>query len=1228
MSSPVRIVYIHLNNDDLDIVRQARDEWERRTHIPIELSCFLSSDVDDDPLEFHRLVGLLKDTDLLLIRNLLIPRRFARLDDLLKHVVGTGTDTFIHSPNPEINDLFTGYHHGPPSDATEFNALLRIVTLENEIEVLKHITNILGRTCEEVILPIEGPVDGIYRPDRGILDDPDGYFPSLDPSVPTVGILFRTNTMENRDTGVIDALVTDMESEGLQTLPVFFPGKSRKGEGRYNSAETFRRYFMNGDRSRVDCIVVVSPFSLVVNAKEDSGVQSDPDDTFLKQLTDVPLIQAMTAGSNYSDRPDMTAGIKGKGVTSYVAWPEIDGQIIGVPAGRTESRKGRGGTSVPLPDRVARITKMASYWCRLRRKSPKERKIALLVYQKRSDNGRLAGASGLDTGESIVRILRRMGSEGYDVGDVPENGRALLDELLAGVTNDISGTSSETIASKAIGTMDSDEYMGYLDAIPGFNRDDMTDRWGEPPGEVCTDRNRILIPGIVKGNVLIGIQPARAWEDHAERLYHDPILPPNHQFLAYYRWIEHVFKADAVIHMGTHGSLEWLPGRSTGMSQHCYPDIVMDGLPNINPYIVDNPGEGIQAKRRANAVLIDHCAPVMVRSELYGDLEELEGMVRRFLDMDSTTSGKDQSESLGRIREVLGRTTLPEEMSLDMEHLEDEVPRIEDHLEEIKDTLIPDGLHIFGEVPDREGVIDMVCSALIIACEGHGSLRDSVSSVTGSDDNHDVDSLGRAMVSILSDHGYDPAYVPEAMMSVLGMEDGDVRDVLEYACTSLVPNILRMGDEMDNLMAALDGRFVVPGPPGALSRGSVQALPTGRNMYGLDPDTVPTPSAWTNGVRMADAMVDRYVEDNGTYPRNIGFIIWATDTMKTGGDDVGYILWLLGVRPLWAPNGHVTDLEVVPLEELGRPRIDVNVRITGLFRDSFPNLISLINRAVRLVADLDETDEENAIAADLRREITEGIEAGLDERAVRDNALIRVFGGRYGSYGGGVNHAIENHDWETVNDLGRMYLTWGGCGFRDDGTAVDVPELFVRRFSNVDVGVKNMPDRQMDVFTGDDVYAYLGGMSALAEANTGRRIKLYVGDGADPMRPKVRTATEECAHVMRSKVLNDRYIEGMRKHGFHSVTGLARLSEYMLGWSATSDSMEDWMYDEFAEKYILDEGNRQWMSDENPYSLMEIIQNLLEVIERGLWDADEEMLERLKDAFLETEERLEEVNDR
>lgn len=280
------------------------------------------------------------------------------------------------------------------------------------------------------------------------------------------------------------------------------------------------------------------------------------------------------------------------------------------------------------------------------------------------------------------------------------------------------------------------------------------------------------------------------------------------------------------------------------------------------------------------------------------------------------------------------------------------------------------------------------------------------------------------------------------------------------------------------------------------------------------------------------------------------------------------------------------------------------------------------------MADLDESDEENAIAADLRREIAEGIEAGLDERTVRDNALLRVFGGRYGSYGGGVNHAIENHDWKTVNDLGQMYLTWGGCGFRDDGTSVDVPELFVRRFSNVDVGVKNMPDRQMDVFTGDDVYAYLGGMSALAEANTSRRIKLYVGDGADPVRPKVRTATEECAHVMRSKVLNDRYIEGMRKHGFHSVTGLARLSEYMLGWSATSDSIEDWIYDEFAEKYILDEGNRQWMSDENPYALMEIVQNLLEVIERGLWDADDEMLERLKDAFIEIEERLEEMNDR
>ena len=1228
MNPSVRIVYVHLNNDDLEIIENARNEWSQQTKIGIELTCFLSSDVDDDPLEYHRLVDRINESDFLLIRDLFIPKRFVRLDDVLDNVVKTGINTFIHSPNPEINDLFSKYYSGSSEDTELFNTLLKVSTYDNEIEILKHITNILNITNEEVILPIEGPIDGVYRPDIGILDNCTDFLDSLKTNIPTVGVLFRTNSMEKGDTLVIDNLVSALESKGLQTLPVFFPGKSRKGTGSYNSADTFRKYFMDGEHSRVDCIVVISPFSLLINSKEESGIRSDPDDTFLKQLTDVPLIQAMVAGPNYSDRPDMTSGIKGKGVTSYVAWPEIDGQIIGVPAGRTESQKGRGGRTVPIPDRTDRIAKMASYWCRLRRKKPSERRIAILVYQKRSDNGRLAGASGLDTSESIVRILKRMASEGYDVGEIPEDGRTLLDELLSGITNDISETFTDKVDSKAIGMMGEREYREHLERIPESNRNDIIGRWGEPPGEVCTDNGRILIPGIIKGNILIGIQPQRAWEEHAERLYHDPILPPNHQYLAYYRWIEYVFKADAIIHMGTHGSLEWLPGRSTGMSQYCYPDLVLNGLPNINPYIVDNPGEGIQAKRRGNAVLIDHCAPTMIRSELYGDLEELEDLVRRFLDVASTSPGRDRSEMLDSIRHVLERTTIPEEMGLDLDDLESEIPRIEDHLEEIKDTLIPNGLHVFGKVPEKEEIVDIICSALIVECEGHGSLRDSVSKAIGSEDNQYVDVLSREMVSILSDSDYDLSMVPMAMRTVLGKEDDDVAEVLKFACSTLVPNIIRTSDEMDNLMAALDGRFIVPGPPGALSRGSTQALPTGRNMYGLDPDTVPTPSAWANGVRMSEAMIERYVEDNGTYPRNIGFIIWATDTMKTGGDDLGYILWLLGVRPIWASNGHITDLEIVPLEELKRPRIDVNVRITGLFRDSFPNLISMINRAVRLVANLDESDENNAIAADLRREITESMMEGIDEKTAREHALLRVFGGMYGSYGAGVNHAIENRNWETVKDLGKMYLTWGGCGFDDDGNSIDVPDLFVKRFSNVDVGIKNMPDRQMDVFTGDDVYGYLGGMSALAEAETGRRIPLYVGDGADPMRPKVRTATEECAHVMRSKILNDRYIEGLKRHGFHSITGLARLSEYMLGWSATSDSMEDWMYDEFARKYILDDENRQWMSDENPYSLMEIVQNLLETIERGLWDADEEMKKKLKEAFIETEERLEEMNDR
>ena len=434
---------------------------------------------------------------------------------------------------------------------------------------------------------------------------------------------------------------------------------------------------------------------------------------------------------------------------------------------------------------------------------------------------------------------------------------------------------------------------------------------------------------------------------------------------------------------------------------------------------------------------------------------------------------------------------------------------------------------------------------------------------------------------------------------------------------------------MDNMMHAFDGGYVLPGPSGAPTRGNAHILPMGRNYYGIDPDIVPTPAAWEVGRRMADQMIERYVAEKASYPREIGFIIWATDTMKTNGDDVAYILWLMGVRPVWSPiGGQVTGLEVVPLSELGRPRLDVSVRITGLFRDAFPNLIDLIDDAVKLVSGLDESDEDNALAANLRKDIIDGMAKGLTVDEARRRGSVRIFGCPPGCYGAGVNHAIETSDWKTVQDLADIYIRWGGHAYGRGLSGESMDDEFVRRFSKVGVTVKNMPDREIDLLDVDDVYGYLGGLNSFVRAYGNKDALTFMGDGSDPDRVKVRDTKEELALVYRSKVLNPKFIEGLKRHGYRGVTEVANLTEYTFGWDATSDVVDDWMYQKLTERYLFDEDTRRWMEDENPHAMMEMMGRLFEAIDRGMWDADQETVDQLKDIYLELESRVEEVNDR
>ena len=431
---------------------------------------------------------------------------------------------------------------------------------------------------------------------------------------------------------------------------------------------------------------------------------------------------------------------------------------------------------------------------------------------------------------------------------------------------------------------------------------------------------------------------------------------------------------------------------------------------------------------------------------------------------------------------------------------------------------------------------------------------------------------------------------------------------------------------MDNLLHGLSGGYVPPGPSGVPTRGSASVLPTGRNFFGIDPESVPTPVAWNIGVRMADIMLKRYFEEKGEYPSEIAVVIWATDTMKTNGDDVAYILWLMGVKPVWSKStGKVSGLSVIPLSELGRPRIDVTIRITGLFRDAYPNLIDMFNDAVDLVADLDESDEENRIRANIRAEIVENIASGLSEENARRDASIRVFGSPPGSYGAGIDLIIGTGEWDTRKDLADIYESWSSFAYGRGMYGVQKRKQFARRLSRVTATVKNMPDREHDILHMDEVFNYLGGMNAYVK-QYGRQDAIYlIGDNSDPNRLGVRDVAEECRFIFRSAVLNPKYIEGLKRHGFRGAQEIAKIAEYMIGWDSTSDGIDDWMYEALAEKFILSDD--KWVEEANPFAAANVIKRLFEAIDRKLWDADDEMKQRLREAYVSLEGLIEERMD-
>ncbi|MCC5669261.1 cobaltochelatase subunit CobN [Nostoc sp. CHAB 5784] len=1148
--------------------------------------------------------------------------------------------------------------------------------------------------------------------------------PNPQSPIPKIGILFYRAHYLAGNTKVIDALCEALAQKNLQPVPVFV-SSLREPDVQVELSE----FFQPKEAESIAVLLNTTSFSL-------ARLESETPQTELWEKLDVPVLQVILSGGSIEQWESQFQGLSPRDIGMNVALPEVDGRIItrAVSFKAVQTRNPHLETDVviyePVSDRIEFVAKLAANWARLRSKPPQERRIALILANYPNRNGRLANGVGLDTPASCVEILQALHLAGYEVENPPAQGDELIQRLTDGVTNDPEGQEWLPVHQ----SVSWEEYQEYFASLPPAVQQGISERWGVGSGEwgvgeeareqgakskgeefsplppaPCPSAS-IPVPGIQLGNVFVGIQPARGYDNDPSLNYHAPDLEPTHAYLAFYYWVRETFGADAVVHVGKHGNLEWLPGKSVALSSNCYPEVAFGALPHLYPFIVNDPGEGSQAKRRAQAVIIDHLTPPMTRAELYGSLQQLENLIDEYYEADSLDPSR-----LPVIRDHIRELVIKENLHLDLGiQNETEIFNSESlvlnsiggYLCELKEAQIRDGLHIFGQCPQGRQLRDLIVAIARIP-NRHSS---GITRAIAQDWRLDFDPLTADLsmpsgeysivngtecrtlgdiVEVLEEHA---ALLVEQLInqdSEFRIQNSEFRN--QESCTDaihrvsppstdaihrvstwirdrLLPALQQTHQEITHLLHGLDGGYVPSAPSGAPTRGRPEVLPTGRNFYSVDIRAIPTETAWDIGRKAAETLVEYYTQEHGEYPKTLGLSLWGTATMRTGGDDIAEALALLGVQPVWdGAARRVVDFEILPLAILGRPRVDVTLRISGFFRDAFPNLIDLFAQAVSAVADLDEPPEQNPLADAVRQETDLWTSQGLtlEEAVVRSR--YRIFGSRPGAYGAGLQGLIESQNWTDDEDLARAYINWSSYAYSSGAEAGEAgenkisspqsplptpnsslltpnsslltpnsplptphsplpsPEAFKQRLSQMQVVLHNQDNREHDLLDSDDYYQFQGGLTAAVRSLQGKNPQTYFGDNSIPAKPRLRQLKEEIARVYRSRVVNPKWIAGVMRHGYKGAFEMAATVDFLFAYDATAKCVEDYMYQGIVEAYLLDPVVSEFIQEKNPYALRDIAEKLLEAHKRNLWeDVNIGTLEALRNLVHQAEAVIEE----
>lgn len=1052
---------------------------------------------------------------------------------------------------------------------------------------------------------------GVYWPGAGIADL-DTIKDAWTDNQPIVPLIFYRALVQGAGLNPINRLTRSLSRTGLNPLPIFVASLKDPV-----SVATLDQLFQSAPPA---VVLNCTAFATGSPHSDDAPTTNPLDSPAAKQA---PIFQVILSSASEEAWSESPQGLSARDIAMNVALPEVDGRILS----RAVSFKGEAyfdeATECPIAtyqargDRVDFVTQLTANWAKLRSTNEADKKVALILANYPNKDGRLANGVGLDTPAATVQVLNLLKSEGYEVTP-PADSKALMDQIMDGPTNWL----TDRADTKGGETLPLDTYLTYFNDLPWELKQQITDRWGTP------EQDPFLLPQIPPpeasdatsgagfklsihrfGNAIIGLQPARGYNIDPTETYHSPDLVPPHNYLAFYFWLRHHWGADAIVHMGKHGNLEWLPGKALALSETCWPEAIFGPTPQIYPFIVNDPGEGTQAKRRTAAVIIDHLTPPLTRAEGYGPLRDLEALVDEYYE----AAGVDPRRIDHLRREIMSLADVSG-LAKDAAFTGDEdtdLAKLDAYLCELKEAQIRDGLHIFGQSPEGPLARDLaIALARVPRADGKGANA-SLLRALATDLNLSIDPLDCDLAAPAPEKPADLTgtnhwrtngdtverleELSQALLRDGGWGEGDNRAtpgpasqaVLDEITQTIRPLIETCGpNEGAGLLTALKGHFVAPGPSGAPTRGRLDTLPTGRNFYSVDSRAVPTPTAWALGWKSANLLIEKHLQDHGDWPRSMLLTAWGTANMRTGGDDIAQALALMGVKPTWdSANRRVTGFEVIPHTTLGRPRVDVTLRISGFFRDAFPQLIALVDSASRAIQALDEPDDINPAAARSRQ--------GEDAH--------RVYGSKPGAYGAGLQALIDERIWSDRSDFAEAYLEWGSYAYSAKAEGHKAKAAFTQRLSQTEAIVQNQDNREHDILDSDDYYQFEGGAAAAVSTIQGQNRPIYHNDHSRPERPMIRTLDDEIGRVVRSRVVNPKWIEGVKRHGYKGAFEIAATVDYLFAFAATTGVAKNHHFDLCEEAFLADDATRDFIAEQNAPALQDIANRLQEAIDRNLW---------------------------